>query len=154
MILTEFHPANNLPVRRKHQGHWLCRRPVGRMKSRVFFLSFILMMSPLLSFVDVSEATSGRAMACNGTVCLNEALPNPNGLDDAAWPNGEWMEIYNSGPTPVDVLNWKLINKASKTLDFDSASIVGFEAGNSSTWTIQPGDYMVIARNGTPQSQF
>ena len=54
------------------------------MKSRVFFLSFILMMSPLLSFVDVSEATSGRAMACNGTVCLNEALPNPSGADDAA----------------------------------------------------------------------
>jgi len=124
------------------------------MKSSVFFLSFILLMSPLLSFVDVTEATSGRAMACNGTVCFNEALPNPTGSDDATWPNGEWMEIYNTGTTPVDVLNWKLINKASKTLNFDSVSIVGFEAGNSSTWTIQPGDYMVIARNGTPQSQF
>ena len=106
------------------------------------------MMSPLLSFVDVSEATSGRAMACNGTVCLNEALPNPTGYDNDTWPNGEWMEIYNTGSAPVDVLNWKLVNKASKTLDFDSESIVGFQAGNSSTWTIQPGDYMVIARNG------
>ena len=71
----------------------------------------------------------------------DEALPNPNGLDnDAA---GEWMEIYNSGTTPVDVLNWELVNKASKSLTFDSASIVGFQAGNSNTWTIQPGDYMV-----------
>ena len=62
--------------------------------------------------------------------------------------------IYNSGSTAVNVLNWQLENKASKTLDFDSTSIVGYEAGNSSTWTIEPGDYMVIARNGTPSSEF
>ena len=143
-----------LSFRRKHEGHWLCRRFGGHMKSRVFFLSFILMMSPLLSFVDVSEATSGRAMACSGTVCLNEALPDPAGYDNAAWPNGEWMEIYNSGSTPVDILNWKLVNKNSKVLDFDSTTIVGFQSNNSSTWTIQPGDYMVIARNGIPNSVF
>ena len=106
------------------------------------------MMVPFVNLAEVAEATSGRALACSGTVCLNEALPNPNGGDDDTWPNGEWMEIHNSGATSVDILNWKLINKASKTLDFDSSSIVGFEEGNSSTWTIQPGDYMVIARNG------
>ena len=83
-------------------------------------------------------------MACSGTVCLNEALPDPAGYDNAAWPNGEWMEIYNSGTTPVDVLNWKLVNKNSKVLDFDSTTIVGFQSNNSSTWTIQPGDYMVV----------
>ena len=119
------------------------------MKARAFLLIFVLALAPYLSIIDVAEAsTSGRAMACSGTVCLNEALPNPTGYDNDTWPNGEWMEIYNSGTTPVDVLNWKLVNKASKTLDFDSSSIVGFQAGNSSTWTIQPGDYMVIARNG------
>ena len=47
------------------------------------------------------------------------------------------------------MLNWELVNKASKYLTFDSSSIVGYEAGNSSTWTIQPGDYMVIATNGS-----
>ena len=119
------------------------------MKARAFLLVFVLALAPYLSTINVAEAsTSGRAMACSGTVCLNEALPDPAGYDNATWPNGEWMEIYNSGTTPVDVLNWKLVNKASKTLDFDSSSIVGFQAGNSSTWTIQPGDYMVIARNG------
>jgi phosphatidylserine/phosphatidylglycerophosphate/cardiolipin synthase-like enzyme len=124
------------------------------MKARVMFLTCILMLAPFVNLAEVAEATSGRALACSGTVCLNEALPNPTGYDNAAWPNGEWMEIYNSGNVPVDVLNWKLINKVSKTLDFDSTSIVGFEAGNSSTWTLQPGDYMVIARNGTPDSDF
>ena len=124
------------------------------MKGRAFLLVFLMAMAPYLSTIDVVEATSGRAMACAGNVCLNEALPNPNGYDDAAWPGGEWMEIYNSGSTAVNVLNWQLENKASKTLDFDSTSIVGYEAGNSSTWTIEPGDYMVIARNGTPSSEF
>ena len=124
------------------------------MKARVLFLTCILMLAPFVSLAEVAEATSGRALACSGTVCLNEALPNPNGFDNDTWPNGEWMEIHNSGTTPVDVLNWKLVNKASKTLIFDSNSIVGYESGNSSSWTIQPGDYMVIARNGAPSSQF
>ena len=118
------------------------------MKARVFFLTCILMMAPFVNLAEVVEATSGRALACSGTVCLNEALPNPTGYDDDTWPNGEWMEIYNTGSTPVDVLNWKLVNKASKTLEFNSSSIVGYQTGNSSSWTIQPGDYMVIARNG------
>ncbi|MDP6870301.1 MAG: lamin tail domain-containing protein [Candidatus Poseidoniaceae archaeon] len=118
------------------------------MKSRALFLTSLLMLSSFIALVDIAEATSGRAMSCSGTVCLNEALPNPNGYDDDTWPNGEWMEIHNSGATAVDVLNWRLVNKASKTLEFNSTSIVGYQAGNSSTWTIQPGDYMVIARNG------
>ncbi len=125
------------------------------MKGRAFLLVFILALAPYLSTIDVAEAaSSGRAMACSGTVCLNEALPNPSGYDNAAWPNGEWMEIYNSGSSPVNVLNWKLVNKANKILNFTSSSIIGFESGNSSTWTIQPGQYMVIARNGTSDSDF
>ena len=120
------------------------------MQIRAFTLVALLLFSTASLLVDTTEATtSGRAMACSGTVCLNEALPNPNGLDDDVWPNGEWMEIHNSGTMPVDVLNWRLVNKANKILTFDSSSIVGFESGNSTSWTIQPGDYMVIARNGS-----
>ena len=87
------------------------------MKGRAFLLVFLMAMAPYLSTIEVVEATSGRAMACTGNVCLNEALPNPNGYDNDTWPNGEWMEIYNSGTTPVDVLNWQLVNKASKVSD-------------------------------------
>ena len=119
------------------------------MQTRVLFLVTLLLLAPALQIIDVAEATNGRALGCSGTICLNEGLPNPNGYDDAAWPGGEWMEIFNSGTSAVDVLSWTLENKASKTLTFDSSSIVGFETGNSSTWTIQPGDYMVIARNAS-----
>ena len=104
--------------------------------------SFSVLIAP------TEASVSGRAMACTGSVCLNEALPNPNGYDDDTWPNGEWMEIHNSGSNPVDVLNWELKNKAGKILNFNSTTIVGYQATNSATWTIQPGDYMVIARNG------
>ena len=121
----------------------------GLMRTHVLFLTGLLLLAPMAVIVDFAEATSGRAIACSGPVCLNEALPNPQGYDDDVWPNGEWMEIYNSGSAPVDVLSWTLTNKANKVLTFDSASIVGFQSGNSSTWTIQPGDYMVIARNGS-----
>ena len=119
------------------------------MKFRAFSLTALMVFSTLTLMLTFVEATaSGRASACSGDICLNEALPNPNGYDDATWPNGEWMEIHNSGQTPMDVLNWKLENKAGKTLEFNSTTIVGYQAGNSNSWTIQPGDYMVIARNG------
>lgn len=120
----------------------------GLMRTHVLFLAGLFLLAPMAAIVDVAEATSGRAIACSGPVCLNEALPNPSGWDNDTWPNGEWMEIYNSGSAPVDVLSWTLTNKANKVLTFDSASIVGYQAGNSSSWTIQPGAYMVIARNG------
>ena len=111
-------------------------------------ISMFLLASFSVLITPTEASVSGRAMACTGSVCLNEALPNPNGYDDDTWPNGEWMEIHNSGSNPVDVLNWELKNKAGKILNFNSTTIVGYQATNSATWTIQPGDYMVIARNG------
>ena len=98
--------------------------------------------------------TSSRSLACSGDICLNEALPNPNGYDDASWPGGEWMEIHNSGNTTVDVRDWYLTNKASKTLYFNSTSIVDYDAADSTSWEIEPDEYMVIARNGVPNSVF
>ena len=105
--------------------------------------------APLASMQEVS-ATGARSYACTGTICLNEAMPNPSSTpDDAAWPGGEWAEIINTGSSPVDVSSWTLENRVGKILNFDSSSIVGYEAGNSSTWTIQPGDWMVLARNAS-----
>ena len=119
------------------------------MNARAISLIVILLLAPVSILIEPIEAgVSGRALACSGSVCLNEALPNPSGYDDATWPNGEWMEIHNSGSTAIDILNWELENKAGKILQFNSTTIVGFESGNSSTWTISPGEYMVIARNG------
>ena len=103
----------------------------------------------VLDETAVSNA-SGRSTACASTVCINEVLPNPNGFDDAAWPDGEWLEVYNTGNVSIDMLNWTAVNSGSRVLSFDANSIVGYQASNPSTWWIAPGDYMVLARNGDP----
>lgn len=107
-----------------------------------------LMLASLIS-VPNSSATQARAMACSGSVCLNEVMPNPAGYDNATWPGGEWMELHNSGTSAVNVLNWEVLNKAGKSLTLDSNSIIGYNSSDSTSWTIQPGGYMVIARNGS-----
>jgi|SRR3989344_2791847 len=43
-------------------------------------------------------------------VYINEWLPNPSGSDAA----GEWLELYNSGPSTVDLSGWSLTNAAGK----------------------------------------
>lgn len=118
------------------------------MRSQSYFLLALLLLVPLTPLVEPVESTSARSQPCSGAICINEALPNPNGGDDAMYPGGEWLEIFNSGTTDVDVRNWYFSNKGAKTLTFDANSIVGYDINNASTYTISPGDYMVIARNG------
>ena len=81
------------------------------MHGRSIFLVALLLLMPMSQFIDVSTASSGRAMACSGDVCLSETMPNPNGADTATWPNGEWFEIINAGTTNVDVSGWYANNK-------------------------------------------
>ena len=127
---------------------------VSKMKSISMIL--LMMLMAMTSVIDsqiklsdvASQNTGARAMACSGDICLNEAMPNPNGYDNATWPNGEWMEITNVGNQSIDIRNYELQNKANKRLVFDSNSIVGYNQNNASTYTISPGAYMVIARNG------
>ena len=118
--------------------------------SSLMILFLLSLTSPLVSTLQHSDSVNmaGRSTACTGDVCINEVIPNPNGLDDATYPGGEWLELHNNGSTDVDLTGWKVTNTASQTLDFDSNSIVGYQSGNSSTWTISAGDYLVIARNG------
>jgi len=128
------------------------------MKTHLTATSLILLFllslaSPLASTslgeVDKTVAnTSARATACSGSVCINEVIPDPQGADTALYPNGEWFELYNNGGMDVDLTGWKVTTSANKALAFDANTIVGYQSGNSSTWTISPGEYVVIARNG------
>mgnify|MGYP003732703563 CR=1 FL=1 len=115
-------------------------------------LFLLSLASPIsqLNLYDESEMspTSARSTACSGDICLNEVMPNPGGADDALWPGGEWLELRNNGTTDVNLSGWKVVNSGSKTLDFDANTIVGYQANNASSWTISPGEFVVIARNG------
>lgn len=127
------------------------------MKQTTLALTLILLFLTSLSqplalneadTMPLAQSTQGRSTACSISVCLNEAMPNPNGADNGTWPGGEWFELYNSGINNVNLTGWSVENNAGKTLTFDSNTIVDYQANNASTWTIAPGEYVVIARNG------
>jgi 5-methylthioadenosine/S-adenosylhomocysteine deaminase len=72
-----------------------------------------------------------------GPVVINELMINPGAVGDAA---GEYVELYNSGPTAVDLQGWTLRDD-----DFDSYT---FPSGPSVQ--IQPGGFFVIAAQANP----
>ena len=78
------------------------------------FLLTLMLLVPLTPLVEPTEATNARSQPCGGTICINEVMPNPNGLDTDVWPNGEWLELHNSGTSSVDVRNWYFSNKQRK----------------------------------------
>ncbi|MBI2098284.1 MAG: lamin tail domain-containing protein [Candidatus Wildermuthbacteria bacterium] len=57
-------------------------------------------------------------------VLINEFLPNPTGADNAAMPDGEFVELYNGSGSPVDVNGWVL---------YDNFVPVG--SATNKTWT-------------------
>lgn len=57
-------------------------------------------------------------------VSINEILPNPTGNDSEVMPNGEWVELYNYGPSDIDISGWHLYNRS-----FDKPVIIS--AANS-----------------------
>lgn len=53
-------------------------------------------------------------------VLINEWLPNPTGKD----AKNEWVELFNSGKTPVNLSGWKITNKAGKSVTLGDFTIV------------------------------
>lgn len=60
--------------------------------------------------------TNPDASVCNGQVCLNEILPNPKGDEGS----GEYIEIFNSEDTNVDIGGWILKDKSSTKYTFSA----------------------------------
>lgn len=87
----------------------------------------------------------------DASVVLNEILPNPAGVDDAAMPEGEWVELYNNSAVDIDVAGWVLYNSQDSSalvISTDNSDNDGnpFDAGE----TIVPaGGYLVVYRDGT-----
>lgn len=66
-------------------------------------------------------------------ILISEFLADPKAVDDR---DGEWIELYNPGNTPVNLRGWTLadLGKEQHTIETDLI--------------IQPGLYVVLARNG------
>ncbi len=76
---------------------------------------------------------------------LSEILPNPIGEDNNPKPLGEWIELYNQGPLPLDIQGLLFKNNAKQTLIISSTKLF-----NNENTTICPGCYKVIYRDAFP----
>ena len=72
-----------------------------------------------------------------GPVVINELMINPAAVSDAA---GEYVELFNGGPVPVDLAGWTLRDD-----DFDQFTI---PAGSPTL--IQPDGFLVVAAQADP----
>ncbi|MFQ5600678.1 MAG: lamin tail domain-containing protein, partial [Candidatus Krumholzibacteriia bacterium] len=86
-----------------------------------------------------------RPLQTHAGMVINEALPNPSGSDT----DNERVEIYNTGPDPVDTSGWAIEDAAT----IDNSSIrrripEDFEAAHGTDPVIQPGEFRVVLGTG------
>ena len=93
---------------------------------------------PVTANVDVvcESAPAGR-------VVINEFLPNPVGNDNAPKPNGEWVELYNTSTSDIDVVGWVLY-------DSNDGHELPITAANTNTGDTVVGanGFLVVYRDG------
>ena len=117
-----------------------CGEPMRRNALFLTLLMIVMSLSPLV------HATEGRSTACSGSICINELMPNPMGTDTGNYPACEWVELYNSGTSDVNLQGWTLVDLANYSHPIDAATWVDF--GNLATPFVLPaGDYAIIAEN-------
>ena len=73
---------------------------------------------------------------------INEFLPDPIGDDSASMPNGEWVELYNSGSYTIDLYGLILNDDYGNGIEISNTNTL---SGNT---TINPNSYLTIYRNG------
>lgn len=92
---------------------------------------------------DVTGPNFGTPLAANlSPIVMNEFVPNPIGDDDAAMPDGEWIELYNIVDEPIDVANWYFTNS-----DEDTIAITGARTENGETVVPGQGTLVVYLEN-------
>ena len=81
-----------------------CGEPMRRNALLLTMIMLVMSLSPLV------QATEGRSTACSGSICINELMPNPMGTDTGNYPACEWVELYNSGTSDVNLQGLSLIH--------------------------------------------
>ena len=126
-------------------------RERGRAGAAAFALTMLVLMSLYpavesgLRETGVTTHATSRSTVCTG-VCINEVMPNADGSDQGVFPNGEWVELYNSGSTETNLQNWTLEDVGGWVHPIDSSTWVGFSNLDES-YVIASGDYAIIAEN-------
>ena len=79
-------------------------------------------------------------------VCINEVMTNADGSDQGIFPQGEWVELYNSGSEGVSLEGWAIVDIGGWYHPINQQSWVGFEDLDP-PFILQPGEFAVIAEN-------
>ncbi|HLC97070.1 MAG TPA: lamin tail domain-containing protein [Candidatus Nanoarchaeia archaeon] len=74
-------------------------------------------------------------------ILINEFLPNPAGEDDAAMPDGEFIELYNAGTASLDLA-------ASYFKDLSGHSLYITSTNTLNETIIAPSGYLAVFTNG------
>ncbi len=94
--------------------------------------------TPDVGTPDVGTSDSGVVAPTAGSLVITEIMNDLEGSPSE--PEGEWIEIYNPGPSAVNLSNVRVR---------DASSASGPIVPTSGTAIIQPGAYAVLARTAT-----
>lgn len=123
----------------------------SRRSAATLSLAILVLMSlsPVLigglSETTPSRSASSRSTTCSG-ICINEMMPNADGSDQGLFPNGEWVELYNSGSVGLSLENWTLEDVGGWIHPLDAGTWVGFDQ-LATPYVLGAGAYAVIAEN-------
>jgi hypothetical protein len=96
----------------------------------------------------VADAVGFRKVSDAPPVVLNE-IQFRQASESATMPDGQWVELYNNGYTPVNVDGWKLVSKAGNILPINSAdSDTNQNLSDSGETVISPHSFLVTYVNG------
>ena len=76
-------------------------------------------------------------------------MPNADGSDQGIFPNGEWVELHNSGSVEVSLENWTLEDIGGWVHPIDASTWVDFDQ-LSTPYVLTAGSYAIIAENEVP----
>jgi parallel beta-helix repeat protein len=90
---------------------------------------------------DGSRADIGALYVHAGEVNMTVTINEINYRPAANYDTGDWIEIRNSGDSPVNIMDWQVRNRQRKYIIHDEI-------------VLQPGDYLVICRDTALFRQF
>lgn len=96
-----------------------------RLDFKFIALTWLLCLSP---YTHASTIQPGELL-------ISEVMANPSQVSDA---NGEWFELFNAGANPIDINGITISDTGSNI----------HEINNGGSLFINPGDYLVLGRNG------
>ena len=132
-----------------HEASWGSSAPSGKSYEEDS-------ASPTSHWIYTSQPTPGQQNSAGGPttyipsdLVISEVMPNPwPSEDNASYPGGEWIEVFNTGSATMDLTGWSIVDAAGNIIDFDIDHLVG-ASGDTSSFMIRGGEHRLIAVNST-----